>query len=65
MHNVGVFDRDRMWRTGCSASGSGMKFGYGGRRERRGGRGPRRNIDFGPNGDDYYLSEDAGPHNWL
>lgn len=69
MHNysVGIDDRENTWRTGCSASGSGMRFGGGGRgRDRDGGRGGRggrgggrRQKDFGPNGHDYELSADA------
>lgn len=57
-YSVGVFDRERTWRTGCSNSGSGMK-GRG-----RGNR-PRKAKDFGPNGHDYLPSEDAGPINAL
>jgi len=56
-YHVGVYDRERTWRTGVSNSGSGRKFGGGGDRGRdRGGR----KTDFGPNGHDYYPSEDAG-----
>jgi cysteinyl-tRNA synthetase len=55
---VGVDDRERSWRTGCSASGSGMRRGGGGG-ERRGGQ--RRQQKFGPSGHDYELSPDAGP----
>jgi len=51
---VGVDDRERTWRTGCSSSGSGMRFG--------GGRGRGRSRDFGPTGHDYILSSDAGPN---
>ena len=43
-HGVRVFDRDRLWRSGCSRSGSGMP----GRR-----KGP---VDFGPKGHDYEMS---------
>jgi cysteinyl-tRNA synthetase len=57
-YSVGVDDRERTWRTGCSSSGSGMRFGGGGGRERGGGG--RRQRDFGPNGHDYILSPDAG-----
>lgn len=65
---VGVNDREKTWRTGCSASGSGQRFGGGGRNARgRGGEGrrdrdskPRKPRDFGPRGHDYSLSEDAG-----
>jgi len=68
---VGVFDKDRTWRTGCSTSGSGMRPSRGG-----GGGGPRDRPDrsrapdrrrsaqdFGPNGHDYRRSSDAGPNN--
>jgi len=70
IHNfaVGVDDRSQTWRTGVSSSGSGQRFGGGGRgggreggRGGRGGRGGgRRQKDFGPNGHDYELSSDAG-----
>jgi len=56
-YHVGVYDRERTWRTGVSVSGSGKKFGGGG----RGGRRERKHRDFGPNGHDYVLSVDAGP----
>jgi len=67
-YKVGVFDRERTWRTGCSSSGSGMRRGGGGggRGDRFGGGGgrggPRRDRNFGPNGHDYNLSGDAGPN---
>jgi len=69
--HVGVDDREKSWRTGVSASGSGRGgWGRGGDRRggggrgtpHRGGRGRRPVQDFGPNGHDYYLSEDAGPN---
>lgn len=56
---VGVYDRERTWRTGCSASGSGMRRGS--RRDGGGQREPRRKKQFGPNGHDYHPCEDAGP----
>jgi len=56
-YQVGVYDRERTWRTGVSNSGSGRKFGGG---EGRGDRGGRKTTDFGPNGHDYYPCEDAG-----
>ncbi len=65
-HAVGIDDRERTWRTGCSASGSGMRFGGGGgnRRgdNRRGERGVRRERNFGPNGHDYEMSPGSGPN---
>ena len=71
-YSVGVNDRERSWRTGCSPGGSGLNGGYGrsrggsgrgggrggGRSGGRGGRG--RSIDFGPLGHDYLSSPDAG-----
>ena len=57
---VGVYDKERTWRTGASAGGSGQKFGGGGRRQQGGRRGGSRDRDFGPNGHDYELSDDAG-----
>mmetsp|Transcript_27375 Transcript_27375/g.41219 ORF Transcript_27375/g.41219 Transcript_27375/m.41219 type:complete len:649 (+) Transcript_27375:52-1998(+) len=66
LHNyaVGVDDRSKTWRSGCSASGSGMRFGGGGggRGGPRGGRRGRKERDFGPNGHDYEQSTDAGPN---
>lgn len=59
-HAVGIDDRGRTWRTGCSASGSGMRFGGGG--NRRGDRGVRRERNFGPNGHDYEMSSGSGPN---
>lgn len=56
-YHVGVYDRERTWRTGVSVSGSGKKFGGGGRNGRR----ERKHRDFGPNQHDYVLSADAGP----
>eukprot|EP00521_Asterionellopsis_glacialis_P012310 CAMPEP_0195308814 /NCGR_PEP_ID=MMETSP0707-20130614/38422_1 /TAXON_ID=33640 /ORGANISM="Asterionellopsis glacialis, Strain CCMP134" /LENGTH=703 /DNA_ID=CAMNT_0040373101 /DNA_START=114 /DNA_END=2226 /DNA_ORIENTATION=- len=73
-YHVGVYDRERTWRTGCSTSGSGMRRGGGAGRGGGGGgggrfgggagrgRGPRRERNFGPNGHDYELSSDAGPN---
>ena len=66
-YSVGVNDRERSWRTGCSPGGSGLNGGYGrsrgggGRGGGRGGRGRRgAPVDFGPNGHDYNPSPDAG-----
>jgi len=68
---VQVWDRDRVWRSGCSASGSGRppqrggggRFGGGGGGGDRfgGGRRSRPPKDFGPTGHDYIMSPDAGP----
>jgi cysteinyl-tRNA synthetase len=63
-HGVQVWDREGIWRTGASDSGSGMR-----RREdpsqrgrgRGGNRPPRPPKEFGPTGHDYLLSPDAGP----
>jgi cysteinyl-tRNA synthetase len=69
-HGVMIRDKERTWRSGCSESGSGRNFSRGGRGgDRDGGRGGRggggaprgRGKNFGPNGHDYNLSEDAGP----
>ena len=59
-YSVGVDDRSKTWRTGCSSSGSGMRFGGGGG-GRGNGRGRGKPRNFGPNGHDYILSQDAGP----
>ena len=61
-YSVGVDDRERTWRTGCSPSGSGMKYGGGGRQGGGQRGGGRRQRDFGPNGHDYDQSADAGPN---
>ena len=72
-HSVMVFDKDRTWRSGASRSGSGSDFnrrggGRGGRGGRDGGRGGRGGRgrgaprNFGPNGHDYHLADDAGPN---
>ena len=62
-HGVMIRDKERMWRSGCSDSGSGRKWMAG---NQRGGRNnqrrPRRQTDFGPNGHDYNPSPDAGPN---
>lgn len=65
--DVAVDDREQTWRTGASRSGSGRgNFRGGGRGGRgspyRGGRDRRPRQDFGPNGHDYELSQDAGPN---
>lgn len=55
---VGVFDKERTWRTGCSASGSGMgRRGNAPTNSRR----PPKQREFGPQGHDYRQSPDAGP----
>lgn len=71
-HGVVVWDKEQTWRSGASASGSGQRrpssrttTSRGDRPDRR-GRAPRasgrsRDRDFGPNGHDYQLAEDAGP----
>lgn len=75
-YGVQVWDKERIWRTGCSASGSGARRpglggGGGGGRfggDRSGGRGREGGVrqqrppkDFGPKGHDYERSPDAGP----
>ena len=63
-HGVAIFDREKVWRTGCSTGGSGMKWkpgrGAGTGTGSRGG--PPRKRDFGPYGHDYELAQDAGPN---
>jgi cysteinyl-tRNA synthetase len=44
-HAVGVFDKDKVWRTGCSPSGSGGGRGGGRSFDRDGGRGGGRSFD--------------------
>jgi cysteinyl-tRNA synthetase len=73
-HGVMIRDKERTWRSGCSESGSGRNFGRGGggrggdRDGGRGGggrggggRGRGGGKNFGPNGHDYNLSQEAGP----
>eukprot|EP00536_Pseudo-nitzschia_multiseries_P003264 jgi/Psemu1/185507/e_gw1.49.111.1 len=68
-YKVGVDDRERTWRTGVSASGSGRGNFRGGGRDgggrgspHRGGGGRRPRQNFGPNGHDYEMSGDVGPN---
>lgn len=75
-HGVQVWDKERVWKTGCSVGGSGggnRRFGNNDNNSRdssRGGRGrdgpaagrrPRPPKDFGPTGHDYAMAPDAGP----
>ena len=68
VYGVMVRDKDRVWRSGCSRNGSGSKWmrggggGGGNNGGRRGARGPPRPREFGPNGHDYELSQEAGPN---
>jgi len=57
-HGVMVQDKESMWRSGCSNSGSGRHWSTEGRKD-KGRRAPKH---FGPNGHDYNLSRDAGPN---
>eukprot|EP00977_Amphora_coffeiformis_P020193 scaffold8005_cov275-Amphora_coffeaeformis.AAC.11 len=64
-HGVRVLDREKMWRSGCSRSGSGRQWGNNNNNNRNNDRrGPNNTRkpprDFGPNGHDYQLSRDAG-----
>ncbi|KAL3909312.1 MAG: hypothetical protein SGILL_008134, partial [Bacillariaceae sp.] len=58
-HGVLIRDRDRKWRSGCSRSGSGLKW------LRDAGNFNTRTTDygsdFGPDGHDYVMAPDAGP----
>lgn len=58
--SVAVDDKERIWRTGASASGSGRTFGSRLSGKDRGPRKDRKPRDFGPNGHDYFITEDAG-----
>lgn len=56
-HGVLVRDKDKKWRSGCSRSGSGLKWLRGSSATKRsGGTAP----DFGPNGHDYVMAIEAG-----
>ena len=72
-HGVMLRDKERLWRSGCSESGSGRKWMLGDRQggDRQGGdrqgarkvqRRPSGSNTFGPNGHDYNLSPEAGPN---
>jgi len=71
-YGVGIFDKDKTWRTGCSSSGSGMRRGRGGEGGERQQRTPMQTRGrqqqrspkqyFGPSGHDYEQSPDAGPN---
>lgn len=64
-HGVRVLDREKMWRSGCSRSGSGRQWGGGsggGRRPAQQRNRRQQPREFGPNGHDYNLSMDAGPN---
>jgi cysteinyl-tRNA synthetase len=56
-HGVAIFDREKVWRSGCSTGGSGMKW----RPNQENERAPRKR-NFGPNGHDYQLAQGAGPN---
>ena len=65
-HGVMVRDKERVWRSGCSASGSGQRWSPGGNRKRGGNNKwnnnrNNRQTDFGPNGHDYNMARGAGP----
>lgn len=60
VHGVQVWDKERVWRSGCSAGGSGGRF-KSQREERSPRQGRKPQQDFGPNGHDYQLAPDAGP----
>jgi cysteinyl-tRNA synthetase len=57
-HGVLIRDRDRKWRSGCSRSGSGLKWlrDAGNFNSRTSDYGK----DFGPDGHDYVMARDAG-----
>lgn len=57
-HGVMIRDRERLWRSGCSASGSGSRWTS----DKRNEFGRKKQSDFGPNGHDYNLAVDAGPN---
>lgn len=58
-HGVMVRDKERIWRSGCSASGSGQRWSPG--QKNKGYDRKNRQTDFGPNGHDYNMAEGAGP----
>lgn len=55
-HGVLVRDKDKRWRTGCSRSGSGLK--WLGAFPRTDGSNQPKAKDLGPNGHDYVLAGD-------
>ncbi len=60
IHGVLVRDKDRKWRTGCTEGENYQKWLRGGNFNQRGNF--KNRDDFGPNGHDYVLAEDAGPN---
>jgi len=61
-YGVRVWDRERVWRSGCSARGSGSRRPSGDRFGDRRSRNRQREFkDFGPLGHDFVQSPDAGP----
>lgn len=58
-HGVMVRDKERVWRSGCSASGSGQRWSPG--QKNKGYDRKNRQTDFGPNGHDYNMARGAGP----
>ncbi|KAG7348393.1 hypothetical protein IV203_017098 [Nitzschia inconspicua] len=57
-HGVLVRDKDKKWRSGCSRSGSGLKWLRASTPDRRSNSKPM--TDYGPNGHDYVMAIDAG-----
>ena len=55
-HGVAIFDREKIWRSGCSTGGSGMKWRPNQYNNNRRGAPPRQR-NFGPNGHDYELGK--------
>jgi cysteinyl-tRNA synthetase len=61
-HGVLIRDKERVWRSGCSGSGSGRRFSPD--TKQNSNRNDRfKQKDFGPNGHDYSMARDAGPIN--
>jgi cysteinyl-tRNA synthetase len=61
-HGVLIRDKERVWRSGCSSSGSGRRFSPD--QKQNSNRNDRfKQKDFGPNGHDYSMARGAGPIN--
>jgi cysteinyl-tRNA synthetase len=59
IHGVLVRDKDKKWRSGCSRSGSGLKWLRAGNDSNTRRRNVESERDLGPNGHDYVMAIDA------
>jgi cysteinyl-tRNA synthetase len=59
-YGVLVRDKDKKWRSGCSRSGSGLKWLQASPKSNASRRSRESESDLGPNGHDYVMAIDAG-----